>query len=116
MRARYLILLPLMAFAITLGIVIGERLSREAMIVILGVVAGIATSIPTSLFTVWMVARRAGPPTVTPTPAPHPPLAQEPRIIVVQTPPPAPAATVPLYAEPHRERQFNVIGGADELV
>lgn len=116
MRARYLLLLPLIAFAITLGMVIGERLSREAMIVILGVVAGIAASIPTSLLTAWMVARRTGPPAITPTPAPYPPPAQEPRIIVVQSPPPAPAASVPLYAEPHRERQFNVIGGADELV
>lgn len=113
MRVRYLLALPLIAFAITLGIVMGERLSREAMIVIIGVVAGIAASVPTSLLTVWIVARQHQPPIATSPPAPHPPPTQEPRIIVVQTP--SPASTIPLYADPQRERHFNVIGGADEL-
>lgn len=123
MRARLLILLPLVAFAITLGIVIGERLSQEAMIVIIGVVAGIAASIPTSLLTVWLVVRRtaaiptagATAPTISPRTSPT----EEPRIIVVQAPA-GPSATTPpsasLYPEMAREpRRFNIIGDPDPL-
>ncbi len=116
MRAGYLIVLPLIAFAITLGIVIGERLSQETMIVIVGVVAGIAASIPTSLLTAWMVARKQMPSVSAQTPVARPAPPEEPRIIVVHAPPAQPVAHVPIYAESQREqRQFNVIGGVDEL-
>lgn len=115
MRARQLLILPLSAFAITLGIVIGERLSTEAMIVVIGVVAGVAASIPTSLVTVWLVSRRQWPAASTPTPAPRPAPAEEPRIIVVQTPPAPPVATaVPIYSEhTSTPRHFNIIGDPD---
>ena len=119
MPARYVLALPLVAFAITLGIVIGQRLSHEAMIVIVGVVAGIAASIPTSLLTTWIAARRSTPPVQAVPPTPRPAAPEEPHVIVVQTSPPSSAshaAQVPLYTEPARApRQFNVIGGADDL-
>ena len=117
MPTRYLVLLPLSAFAITLGIVIGERLSQEAMIVVIGVVAGIAASIPTSWLTAWLVARKTMPTSAASAPIPAPPRtppSEEPRIIGVHAPalPSAPSA---LYPEMAREpRRFNIIGDPDQ--
>ena len=116
MRARYLVLLPLIAFAITLGIIIGERLSQAAMIVVIGVVAGIAASLPTSLLTAWLVARKTMPTSAASAPLPAPPRApssEEPRILVVHAPA-MPAAPATLYPEMAREpRRFNIIGDPD---
>jgi len=44
-------------FGITLAIVVGKRMSAEAMAVVVGVVCGVAASIPTSLL-LLVVARR----------------------------------------------------------
>jgi hypothetical protein len=118
MRTRYLLVLPLSVFAITLGIVVGERMSHEAMIVVIGVVAGIAASLPTSLLTVWLVSRRQTPPVATPTPAPRPAPAEEPRIIVVQAPAAAPNSTATsTYPDlAHEPRYFNIIGDPDQSI
>ncbi len=80
MKARFVWLCLGLAFAVTLAVVIGQRLSAEAMSVMVGVVAGVAASIPTSLIVVWFATR-----TLTMS-RPAPPLAPqptEPRIIVV---------------------------------
>lgn len=116
MRTHFLLVLPLIAFAITLGIVIGERLSQEAMIVVIGVVAGIAASIPTSLLTAWIVAHKTRTAATASTPIPAPPRtpsSEEPRILVVHAPAP-PSAPAALYPEMAREpRRFNIIGDPD---
>jgi hypothetical protein len=119
MRARLLLLFPLTAFAITLGIVVGQRLSQEAMVVLVGVVAGVAASIPTSLLTIWLVTRSQMPNVTVSAPMPQPAPPAEPRVIVVQSPPaasPHPASAFPTspFPEPIRERQFNIIGGAED--
>jgi len=80
MKARIVWLCLGLAFAVTLAVVIGQRLSAEAMSVMVGVVAGVAASIPTSLIVVWFATR-----TLTMS-RPAPPLAPqptEPRILVV---------------------------------
>lgn len=59
MKTRYIWLIVLVAFAVTLAVVVGQRLSSEAMAVIVGVVAGVAASIPTSLIVVWVATRSA---------------------------------------------------------
>lgn len=46
---RRILPLSLMAGAITLAIIIGQRMSTDAMAVMIGVVFGVAASIPTSL-------------------------------------------------------------------
>ena len=94
MKYRLVLLLGLVAFAVTLAVVVGQRLSSESMAVIVGVVAGVAASIPTSLIIVWVATRtsqavRPGPVEM-PTPTPQPP-----RVVVVQ---PQPAAGPPLSA------------------
>lgn len=86
-----------LAFVITLAIVVGQRLSAEAMAVVIGVIAGVAASIPTSLIVVWVTARahlssapavtvRAAPPTSEPPPAPRAAEPREPRIVVMAPP------------------------------
>jgi hypothetical protein len=130
MKTRVIWLTIGLAFAVTLAVVIGQRLSAEAMAVMVGVVAGVAASIPTSLIVVWfasrtMLATRPAPEA----PAPPP----EPRVVVMAQPAPAayqslagyapsmygsplpmvmPGAAMPGPAFP-APRQFNVIGGAE---
>ncbi|MCC6191608.1 MAG: hypothetical protein IT318_21485 [Anaerolineales bacterium] len=80
-----------LGFAVTLAVVVGQRLSAEAMAVVIGVIAGVAASIPTSLIVVWFASRANMTHTVvdlTPRRAPEP----EPRIVVVTQPPQPPPA------------------------
>lgn len=109
-------LLIVLAFSITLAVVIGLRLSDRALLILAGVAAGAAASIPVSLIVVALAQRRreqAG----APRPLEREP---EPRVIVIQTPA-APGAAVPANrpptpwpAAPPRARAFTVIGGDDE--
>jgi hypothetical protein len=52
------------AFAVALAIVVGNRMSADAMAVVVGVACGVLASVPTSLLLVWALGRRgqmAGP-------------------------------------------------------
>lgn len=124
MKARYIWLSMGLAFAVTLAIVVGQRLSAEAMSVMVGVVAGVAASIPTSLIVVWFATRTLAVTRPTSAAAP-PPSESEPRVLVV------PQAMAPSYQHlvgygvpanvavqaplppAWAPRQFNVIGGAE---
>src|SRR5512139_3591550 len=46
-------------FAVALAVVIGSRMSADAMAVLVGVVCGIGASVPTCLLLVWALVRRA---------------------------------------------------------
>lgn len=122
MKARVIILLALIAFGVTLAIVVGQRLSSEAMAVLLGVIAGVAASIPTSLIVVWLATRAYAPPARTvEVHRADPPPAE--RVVVVQQPPASPAGPgnwQPAHGHPPypaplpSPRRFTIIGGADE--
>lgn len=108
---KWWLLAVVMAFSAGLGVAVGQRLSQEAMVILLGIVAGIAASIPTSLLVVW-VTRPARPA------PPVPDTAGRPQIIVVPAPAPnSPArhaSTEPCFPnEP--ARAFTVIGGEEIL-
>jgi hypothetical protein len=45
-------------FVVTLGIVMGTRMSPDALAVVLGIVCGIIASIPTSAMLVWVMRQR----------------------------------------------------------
>lgn len=45
-------------FAVALAVVIGTRMSADAMAVVVGVVCGVLASVPTSLLLIWALARR----------------------------------------------------------
>jgi len=120
MKARYLGTLFGLAFAITLAVIVGQRLSSEAMAVMVGVIAGVAASIPTSLIVVWFATRTTMPRTAPE--APRTAQQAEPRIIVMQQPAqpmPTPAAYQNFAGYPPATypalpaRRFTVIGGAE---
>ena len=46
-------------FVVALGIAVGNRMSDDAMAVVVGVTCGVLASIPTSLLVVWANNRRA---------------------------------------------------------
>lgn len=46
------------AFSVTLAVIIGYRISADAMAVIIGIVCGVLASIPTTVLMVWMVRQR----------------------------------------------------------
>jgi hypothetical protein len=51
-------LLAVLAFAITLAVVVGKQMSTEAMAVLIGIVCGVVASIPTTaLLVVWLLRR-----------------------------------------------------------
>ncbi len=135
MKYRTILLLGLIAFGVTLAVIVGRRLSAESMAVIVGVVAGVAASIPTSLIVVWVAARPAPGSRPAPAPVESAAPAGQPRIVVVQPSPAAqplpspaysyaqpqpvhhlsytPAYGMPPYAPPP-ERTFTIIG--DEVL
>ncbi len=49
--------LALLAFGVTLALLIGQRMSTDAMAVVLGVAVGVAASVPTSLLLVALLRR-----------------------------------------------------------
>jgi len=121
MKNRMVITLIGSAFAVALAVVIGLRLSTEAMAVIAGVVAGVAASIPASLIVIWLATRNAvtGPA--------REPQTNEPRIIYVNTSPPPswPNAMsspphIPALTTPHgaqwSPRHFTGLGGLEDAV
>ena len=55
---KHVIGLLALAFAITLGVVVGTRMSSDALAVLVGVVAGVAASIPTALLLMAVSSRR----------------------------------------------------------
>jgi hypothetical protein len=69
-------IVPLMlGFGITIAIVIGERMSTDAMAVVIGVVVGVAASIPTSVLIVAILRRdRRSSPDQPPYPVPQQPV------------------------------------------
>jgi hypothetical protein len=65
------IVVPLLfGFGMTLALVIGQRMTTDAMAVVLGVAVGVAASVPTSILLVALVrrAQRAQCPADTPPP------------------------------------------------
>src|SRR6185503_5604315 len=98
MKARFIFLILGLAFVVTLAVIVGQRLSSEAMAVIVGVVAGVAASIPTSLLVVWFANRALLTSRATvemPVPAPTSraaPVEPHPQIVVMSPMAPVPAS------------------------
>jgi hypothetical protein len=103
--------LVVVVFAVTLAVLVGSRLSDEALAVLAGAVCGVGAAIPTSLLIVAVSRRRDEGRVRSPTqPGPYPP-------VVVVAPPGGqqrynnwnalpPSLTAPM------QRNFTVVGGA----
>ena len=99
-----------MAFAVTLAVIVGNRLSDEALAVLSGAVCGVGAAIPTSLLIVAVSRRRDERRAAAPAPQPSP----YPPIVVVAPPggqqrPSDWNALPPSLSAPGR-RHFNVVG------
>lgn len=102
--------LVVMAFAVTLAVIVGSRLSDEALAVLAGAVCGVGAAIPTSLLIV-AISRRRDDRQVQPSmsPGPYPP------VVVVAPPggqqrPYGWEGLPPSLAAP-MQRHFTVVGG-----
>jgi hypothetical protein len=119
MKRRILLPLGLAALAMALALIAGAQLPQRALPVVLGVIAGVAASVPTSLIIVWRVTKAA--PRPAPGPAAYAPN-RPPTVIVVRPEAapatPAPAATAPPARAPaalaRETRPVAIIGGQDE--
>jgi hypothetical protein len=110
-RVRIFAGLVMMAFAVTLAVVVGSRLSDEALAVLAGAVCGVGAAIPTSLLIV-AVSRRRDERRVQP---PMPQQGPYPPVVVVapaggQQQPAGWNALPPSLTAP-MQRQFTVVGG-----
>ncbi len=104
----------LIAFAVTLALIIGQRMSTEAMAVVVGVACGVLASIPTSLLIVAVTGRqgRRNEQEMRQRRADYPP------VVIVN-----PGSNQPRYVQPPfqappiqaQDRQFRVIGDEDAL-
>lgn len=56
-NAKHVVLVLGAVFAVALAVVVGQQMSTEAMAVVIGVVCGIAASIPTSLLLLVVLTR-----------------------------------------------------------
>lgn len=118
----------LLAFAVTLAVVIGLRMSAEAMAIVIGVIFGLAAGLPASLL-LASFARREEPAAASPRASvvrevpreafPASPLQSQPPVIIVNPPSPGASgwppysmnawpAIPPVAASPRREAR--VIG------
>ncbi len=119
---RRLIGLSLLAGIVTLAIIIGQRMSTDAMAVMIGVVFGVAASIPTSLLIALAARgnRRPDPPYRRDDYQPSPPAPQ----IYVVSPGQLPAGATPgaqpalpqapgAYYAAEPARRYKVVGEAE---
>lgn len=54
---RFLLVISI-AFSVALAVVVGTRISPDAMAVIIGIICGVLASIPTSVILVWVLRQR----------------------------------------------------------
>jgi len=118
-RIRILAGITLVVFAVTLAVLVSQRLSDQAMAVLAGAVCGVGASIPTSLLIVWVTRRRQEERqeqrSARHTNNPYPP------VIVVQQPGQPRVSEyqqsgyLPSHA-PSAQREFNIVGGEIEEV
>ncbi len=116
-----------LAFSITLAVLIGQRLSDQAVAVIVGSVIGVAASVPMTALVLWLTLRSRDtlPHATSYARSDHTPR-EEPRLIVIQPQPYVapqyahtpqatylnpPPPTMPSYVRPARE--FKIIGQED---
>lgn len=111
---RKAVIAVLMAFSVTVAVVVGNRMSAEAMAVVIGAVCGVAAAIPMSLI-ILLVSRRRDSQVEHYRPYGQP-AGQDrayPPVIVIQGGSPAPGHLQPPYYNSSVEaapRQFRIVG------
>jgi len=107
--ARKVLAASAVAFSVALAVVIGNRMSAEAMAVVIGVVCGVAASIPTSALMLAMARRSRSACEEARAAESRPPV-----VVVAPGPMPASPAQVPwpAYAPPavRAPREYHIVG------
>jgi len=111
-RLGVVLLIFTAAFGLTLAVMVGQRLSDQAMAVIAGAVCGVAASIPPSLLIIWVTRRRPGTPPAWAGPYPPVVVVQPPSVPAVPNAandPRYPPTLTPMGVAP-MQREFVVVG------
>ena len=111
-RLGVVLLIFVAAFGLTLAVMVGQRLSDQAMAVIAGAVCGVAASIPPSLLIIWVTRRKSGAPQTWAGPYPPVVVVQPPAMPAVPTgatDPRYPPTLIPAGVAP-MQREFVVVG------
>ncbi len=121
---KKLIVPVMLAFGVTLAVIIGQRMSTDAMAVVIGVAVGVAASVPTSLLLVALLRReravwRSEPPPSQPAlPQPQPTnvIVLDPAQLWGQRNQQAPYVPLPPpdYGQDGGLRRLRVVGADDE--
>jgi len=98
------------AFAVTLAVLIGDRLSTEAMAVLAGAVCGVGAAIPTSLLTIAVTRHTHQPEQQSQRPQFTQPVMFTVPPVQIQPPPPAPQPATWGDALRPSPRHFTVVG------
>jgi hypothetical protein len=106
-------------FAVTLAVMVGDRLSDEALAVLAGAVCGVAAALPTSLIILAVLRQREIGSRRHEEPSLHPPThGQYPPIVVVAPPDrwqqPTGWNGLPPSLPPPTQRDFTVVGGTPD--
>jgi hypothetical protein len=110
-EVRRVVACSAVGFSIVLAVIVGNRMSAEAMAVVVGVICGVAASIPTSVL-VLALSRRGRPGAQTEAA----PQASPPVFLVTPTPVARPGAAWPGYCQPYAppampvHREYRIIG------
>jgi hypothetical protein len=115
-RTRIIVAVVGIAFAVSLAVIVGQRLSDQAISVLAGAVCGVGASIPTSLLVLWAVRRKDQEekrPSREASSGTYPP------VVVVQSPPQMGrgGSHQQTYLPPNVQpmsREFTVVGGEME--
>jgi hypothetical protein len=108
---KKVVAIAFIAFTVTLAVIIGKRMSTDAMAVVIGVACGVLASIPTSLLILAVTSRRGE--REVPQRRDYPP------VVIVNPSNNQPRYLQPPYAAPliqGQERQFRVIGDEDVVL
>lgn len=110
-------------FAIGLAVLIGTRMSADAVGMLVGVVCGVVASLPTSLVLIWALVRRTQGPGLEPPPRHSVGSQAYPPVVVVNPGPgygvsgyglpPVPSQTLPAPGGP---RSFKVVGDEETML
>jgi hypothetical protein len=98
-----------LVFAVSLGVAVGLRMNSEAMAVIIGVICGVAASVPTSLLIIYTLGKRGESQANQRSAASYPP------VVVVNPSAPQQGSNNPWQRQNYplledQPRQFRVIG------
>jgi hypothetical protein len=107
--------LALVAFAVTLAMVVGNRLSNEALSVLAGAVCGVGAAVPTSLIILSATRRRSEVHDRPTAQAPHQSGSYPPIVVVSPPSTPQPAGgwnALPASMAAPEGRRFTVVGGS----